>query len=149
MMGLFWALLGILSGAFIALQAPINAGLGRGLGLPIAATAASFIAGTVLLIPIALAVSHMQGVPIRWSAPPLWMYLAGGGLGAAYVTSVIVLTPKLGTAATMALVVAGQLIAGLILDRMGAFELVVREITMGRIAGVVLLLVGALLIRFY
>jgi transporter family-2 protein len=117
--------------------------------LPIAATAASFIAGTALLIPITLAVSHMQGVPIRWSAPPLWLFWAGGCLGAAYVTSVLVLTPKLGAAATMSLVVAGQLIAGLLLDRMGAFELVVREITLGRFAGAVMLLVGALLIRFY
>jgi transporter family-2 protein len=149
MMGLVWSLLGIVSGAFIALQAPINAALGRDLGLPIAATAASFIAGTALLIPISLAVSHMQGVPIRWTAPPMWLFWAGGCLGAAYVTSVIVLTPKLGAAATMAFVVAGQLIAGLLLDRMGAFELVVREITLGRIAGAVLLLVGALLIRFY
>ena len=39
MMGLFWSLLGILSGAFIAVQAPINSQLARGLGLPVYAVA--------------------------------------------------------------------------------------------------------------
>ncbi len=33
----------------------------------------------------------------------------------------IVLTPKLGTAATMAFIVAGQLLAGMVLDRIGRF----------------------------
>ena len=36
-----WSLLGIISGAFLAVQAPINAELSRGLGLPVAAAARS------------------------------------------------------------------------------------------------------------
>jgi bacterial/archaeal transporter family-2 protein len=149
MMALVWSLLGIVSGALIALQAPINAALGRALGLPVAAAAASFLAGSVVLVAIALALGQAQGIPIAWRAPPFWMLVGGGLLGAAYVTFVIVLTPKLGTAATMAFIVAGQLLAGLMLDQMGAFDLAVREITLGRAAGAVLLLAGALLIRLY
>jgi transporter family-2 protein len=76
------------------------------------------------------------------------MLVGGGLLGAAYVTFVIILTPKLGTAATMAFIIAGQLLAALVLDQIGAFDLVVREITLGRVAGAVMLLAGALLIRF-
>jgi transporter family-2 protein len=41
------------------------------------------------------------------------------------------------------------LLAGLLLDRMGYFDLAVREITLGRKAGAVMLLAGALLIRLY
>jgi bacterial/archaeal transporter family-2 protein len=149
MMALVWSLLGIASGTLIALQAPINAALGRTLGMPVAAAAASFVAGSVVFVAIALALSQAQGVSIAWRVPPLWMLLGGGLLGAAYVTSVIVLTPKLGTAATMAFIVAGQLLAGLLLDHLGAFDLAVREITLGRASGAVLLLAGALLIRFY
>ena len=149
MTALLWSLIGILSGTLIALQAPVNAALGRTLGQPVAAAAASFVAGSVALIIISWAVAQAQGTSIAWRAPPFWMLVGGGLLGAAYVTSVIVLTPKLGTAATMALIVAGQLLAGLILDQMGAFDLAVREITLGRVAGAVLLLAGALLIRLY
>lgn len=147
MMALLWSLLGILSGGFIALQAPLNAALARGLGLPVVAAATSFVAGSVALVVIAWAVCQAQGVSISWQAPPFWLYVGGGLLGAAYVTSVIVLTPRLGTAATMAFIVTGQLLAGLLIDRMGAFGFVARELSLGRISGAILLIAGALLIR--
>jgi bacterial/archaeal transporter family-2 protein len=149
MMPFLWSLLGILCGTLIALQAPINAALGRALGQSVAAAAVSFVAGSVVLVAVSWALAQAQGAAIAWRAPPVWMLVTGGLLGAAYVTAVIVLTPKLGAAAMMALVVAGQLLAGLALDHMGAFELAVREISFGRVAGVVLLLAGALLIRLY
>ena len=142
-----WSVLGILAGMLIALQGPINAQLARGLGNPVAAAAASFVAGTVVLIAITLVVSQVRGVTIAWHVPPLWLFVAGGCLGAIFVTCALVLTPKLGAAATMAFIVAGQLLAGLLLDRLGYFDLAVRELSVGRIAGAVLLLAGALLIR--
>ena len=46
---LLWALFGIIAGACIATQAPINAQLGKSLGLPIAAAAVSFLAGRIVL----------------------------------------------------------------------------------------------------
>jgi transporter family-2 protein len=149
MMGYVWSLVGIVSGMLIALQAPINAQLARGLGNPIAAAAASFFAGTGLLVAISLVVSQTQNLSIAWRVPPLWMFVVGGCLGAAFVTFSLILTPKLGAAATMAFIVAGQLLAGLLLDRMGYFELAVRELTFGRVAGAAMLLVGALLISTY
>jgi transporter family-2 protein len=148
-MGIVWSLVGILAGALIALQGPINAQLARGLGMPVAAAAASFVAGSVVLILITLVLSQAQGMTIAWRVPPLWMFLAGGCLGAIFVTCALVLTPKLGAAATMAFIVAGQLLAGLLLDRLGYFDLVVRELTLGRVGGAILLLTGALLISLY
>jgi bacterial/archaeal transporter family-2 protein len=148
-MGIVWSLVGILAGALIALQGPINAQLARGLGMPVAAAAASFVAGSVVLILITLVLSQAQGMTIAWRVPPLWMFLAGGCLGAIFVTCALVLTPKLGAAATMAFIVAGQLLAGLLLDRLGYFDLAVRELTLGRVGGAILLLAGALLIRLY
>jgi transporter family-2 protein len=141
-----WSVLGIVAGMLIALQAPINAQLARSLGSPVVAAAASFFAGTVVLIAISLVVSQTQNLSIAWRVPPLWMFVAGGCLGAAFVTCALVLTPKLGAAATMAFIVSGQLLAGLLLDRLGYFDLAVRELTLGRIAGACLLVVGALLI---
>jgi transporter family-2 protein len=49
----------------------------------------------------------------------------------------------------MAFIVAGQLMAGMLLDRIGFMGMAVREITLGRVSGAVMLLVGALLIRFH
>lgn len=149
MAALFWALLGIVAGACVAIQAPINAGLARGLGLPVAAAAASFLTGAVLLAVASVALSQAQGAAIAWRQPPLWMFVAGGCLGAIYVTIVILLTPRVGAAAAMAFIVAGQLLAGMLVDRVGFLGIAVREITAGRIVGVMLLLAGVTMIRLY
>ena len=47
----------------------------------------------------------------------------------------------------MALIVAGQLIAGMLMDRVGFLGMAVREISLGRVAGAILLMAGAALIR--
>jgi transporter family-2 protein len=47
----------------------------------------------------------------------------------------------------MALSVTGQLIGGLFLDKIGFMGMAVREISVGRIAGAVLLVAGAIMIR--
>ena len=145
---LLWTLMGIVSGACIAIQAPINAALGKGLGLPVAASAVSFGSGLVMLIVVTLVMTKATGVTLNWSAPPLWVYLAGGALGAIYVTSTIVLIPQIGAGAVMALAIAGQLVAGMLVDRVGFLGMAVREITLGRLAGAGLLIVGALMVRF-
>ena len=149
MMGLIWSLLGVLSGAFIAVQAPINAQLARGLGLPVAAAAFSFLSGAVVLGLVSVAVTRFGNVTLDWKAPAPWLFVVGGLLGGAYVTASTVLAPRLGAAALMAFLVAGQLLAGMMLDRIGFLGMAVREISLGRVAGAVLLLAGALLIRLY
>jgi bacterial/archaeal transporter family-2 protein len=149
MAGLVPAMLGLLAGAFIAVQAPINAELSRGLGMPVAAAAASFVAGAIVLASISALLVGTQGVSIAWRAPQPWMFVAGGCLGAAYVTIALILTPRLGAAATMAFIVAGQLLAGMLVDRLGLLGVAVREISLGRIAGAALLLAGAVLIRVH
>ncbi|QQR37831.1 DMT family transporter [Devosia oryziradicis] len=142
-----WALMGIVAGACIATQAPINAQLGRNLGVPIAAAGVSFVAGAILLWAIALIYSHLANTPINFGAPAPWTFAAGGVLGAFYVFSNIMLTPMIGAAAVMALSVAGQLVGGMFLDKIGFMGMAVREISVGRIAGAVLLITGALMIR--
>jgi len=75
------------------------------------------------------------------------MLVAGGLLGAVYVFSSIVLTPLMGAAAVMALSVAGQMLAGLVLNRTGFMGMAVRERFVGRVTGALLLVAGAVMIR--
>jgi transporter family-2 protein len=149
MMGVFWSVLGILSGAFIAIQAPINSQLARGLGLPVAAAAFSFLSGAIVLGIATLLVTRTQGITLDWKAPAPWLFVAGGLLGGSYVTISTILIPRIGAAALMALIVAGQLLAGMLLDRFGFLGMAVREISLGRVAGAILLMAGAVLIRLY
>ncbi len=145
---MLWTLFGILSGACIAIQAPINAALARGLGSPVTAAAISFLSGAVILASVAAVMAKATNTMPAFNVPAGWLYVVGGLLGCLYVTTSILLTPRIGAAAVMGLAVAGQLTAGLLADRFGFMGVAVREITAGRVAGAVLLLSGALMIRF-
>lgn len=149
MVGVLWSLLGILAGAFIAVQAPINSELSKGLGLPVAAAALSFLSGAIVLGLVSVALTRMQGISLDWRAPAPWLFVAGGILGGVYVTSATILTPRLGAAALMAFLVTGQLLAGMLIDRVGFLGVAVREISVGRVTGALLLLAGALIIRLF
>ncbi len=145
---MLWTLFGILSGACIALQAPINAALSRGLGSPVTAAAISFLAGAIILALLAAITAKASGTMPAFHVPASWLFFAGGALGCIYVTTSIMLTPHIGAAAVMGLAVTGQLLAGLAVDRIGFMGMAAREITAGRIGGAVLLVTGALMIRF-
>ena len=109
----------------------------------------SFCVGTVALIAlVALFARHSTDLGALKSLP-LYMLLGGGLLGAVYVTVNLMLAPKIGIAAVMALGIAGQLFAALLIDRFALFELVEREFSVGRVGGAVLVLVGALMVRLF
>lgn len=149
MAAFLWALLGIAAGACIAIQAPVNSLLGRGFGMPVAAACVSFLSGAIILALVMVAAASFEGRAPDWRGPDLWLYIAGGALGTVYVTTAIFLTPRIGAAAVMAFAVSGQLLAGILLDRIGFLGMAVREISVGRIGGAVLLVAGALMIRFF
>jgi bacterial/archaeal transporter family-2 protein len=130
-------------GGFIALQAPINAGLGKETG-NFAAAAISFAIGTALLAAI-VAVSGKVG-RIGNVTHVEWYYLLGGALGAAYVFSALVLVTEIGAGPVAAATVTGQLITSVALDRLGVLGLEQEPITPAKVLGVLLLLGGTYLV---
>jgi bacterial/archaeal transporter family-2 protein len=140
-------LVALFAGALISLQAPINAEAAARLGHPLAGAAWSFVVGTVALATLVLLFARHQLHPDGLKSLPLYILLGGGLLGAMYVTTNIMLAPRIGIAALMALGIAGQLFAALMLDRFGAFGLIERELTLGRVSGACMVLVGALMVR--
>ncbi len=145
--GLLFTLVALVGGGLIALQAPINAEVATRLGHPLSAATMSFCVGTILLIAVTLLFARNSTNLAALGGMPLYMLLGGGLLGAMYVTITLFLAPKIGVAALMALGIAGQLVAGLLLDRFGMFDLAERGLTTGRVGGVLLVLVGALMVR--
>jgi bacterial/archaeal transporter family-2 protein len=61
MAGVIWPLVGIMAGAALALQAPVNSALARGLGQPVAAAAFSFLSGAIVLGLVSAGWAKMQG----------------------------------------------------------------------------------------
>src|SRR5664279_2811779 len=79
-------LLTVCAGGLVALQAPINAGLGKSTGsLP--AALVSFAVGTVALAAIVVLTGKAGGVTSTGDVS--WYYLVGGLLGAVYVTNAL------------------------------------------------------------
>jgi transporter family-2 protein len=76
-----------------------------------------------------------------------WYVWFAGLLGAFYISTVIVLIPRLGFALTFGLIVAGQMAISLLFDHYGILHTPIREISLGRIIGALLLIAGVLLIR--
>lgn len=133
----------VLAGGMIALQAPINSGLGRAVGT-FAAAAMSFAVGTIALVAIAALAGGLDQVPEVRNLT--WYYLTGGLLGAVYVTTALIAVRALGGGGVTAATIAGQLSMSLVVDRYGLLGLEQRPLSVGRLAGVAFLVVGTFLV---
>ncbi len=76
-----------------------------------------------------------------------WYTFAGGLLGAFYVATVVLVLPRLGMALTFSLIVAGQIVISVIMDHFGLLGNPIREISLGKLIGLALLVVSVILIR--
>jgi transporter family-2 protein len=131
------------AGGLIALQAPINAGLGRATGsLP--AALVSFGIGTIALAAIVVLSGNAGGLGSTFDVS--WYYLLGGLLGAVYVTNALIAVSAIGAGGVAAATIAGQLVASVAIDRLGLFGLDQVALTPERVLGVALLMAGTVLV---
>jgi transporter family-2 protein len=134
-------------GGLIALQAPVNSTLGKRIGtLP--AASVSFAIGTLLLVLLALVFGGGFG-KVGEARHLSWVYLLGGVLGAAYVTTVLVTVRSLGAGGVTAATIAGQLTAAVIVDQLGVLGVDKQVVTVPRLAGIALLAAGTFLVVKY
>jgi transporter family-2 protein len=130
-------------GGLIALQAPVNAGLGKATG-NLAAALVSFAVGTLLLALLVIASGKAGGISATFDVE--WYYLLGGLLGAAYVFTALVTVSAIGAGGVAAATITGQLVTSVVLDRLGVLGLEQEPITFERVLGVALLLAGTYLV---
>ena len=130
-------------GGLIALQAPINSGLGKSIGT-FQAAFLSFLLGTVVLAAIAALSGGFGSLAgIRQVAP---VFLLGGVLGAIYVTTVLVTVRSLGAGGVTAATITGQLAMSVALDQFGLLGVDRDPLTVDRIVGLALLALGTYLV---
>jgi len=130
-------------GGFIALQPPVNAGLARATG-SVSAAFVSFLLGTLLLALLVALSGQAGGLGSTFDVE--WIYLTGGVLGVLYVFTVLVTVSAIGAGAVAAATVTGQLIASVIIDRLGILGLEQTPLSASRLIGVALLLIGTYLV---
>jgi transporter family-2 protein len=140
-----WMGLAALAGAALPVQGAINAQLRADLDAPATAALWSFVVATAAMALVLALLRPPRPRAARLARLPWWGWL-GGLCGAVYVTSVFLLIPEIGVAPTVALTVAGQQLASVLVDRNGWLRLPRRAIGTRRIAGVAVLLAGVALL---
>ena len=145
-MTLVAVLLAVVVGAVIPIQTGVNTRLARHVGVTLLASLVSFGVGT-LGLGIVL-VATRTPLPLRATAEsqPWWIWV-GGLCGLIFLTMNMVLLPRIGASATVILPLFGQVIGGLVIDLLGAFGTTPRPLTVGRVVGVVLVALGAVLVN--
>ncbi len=144
----FLMVLALTAGAMMPTQAATNNRMAIAVGSPVFAAFLSFLVGTVLLLVVTLAsgLGSASYAAVTQAPPVAWL---GGLFGACFVTAAVLLVPRLGVAMTFSLFVAGQLLMSMIIDHYGLLGVEVKEISLPRVAGIVLITAGVILIRKY
>ncbi|BCT42340.1 membrane protein (plasmid) [Bacillus cereus] len=144
-MWILFLIFAFLAGLALPIQFSINAQLRTFVGSPLVAATISFIVGAITLFTISLfkaGFSFNKGIA---SAP--WWVWTGGVLGAFYVLATIILIPRIGAGTTVALVLAGQIVASVLIDHFGLINVPIHLLSMPRILGAILVIIGVVLIQ--
>jgi bacterial/archaeal transporter family-2 protein len=131
-------LVALLVGCLLAVQASVNLQLNRAVGTPYGASTVQLTVAAVLLAILATAVGTIDAVSL--DVP--WWHLLGGLASPLYITSGILLFPRLGALAAVGLFVTGQMFASLALDLFGLIGVPQHPPTFGIAVGAVAVLAG-------
>ncbi|QDQ26784.1 DMT family transporter [Chitinimonas arctica] len=147
-MNVFPYLLAFAIGCVVPLQAAVNNQLKLQIGgSTLLAALLSFCVGTLALVLICmLSGQRWQGLASMGNAP--WWQLTGGLMGALFVFGTTLLAPRIGMAAMLSLIIAGQVLLSLLFDRFGWLGLALRELSTPRLIGATLVVAGVLLVNY-
>jgi transporter family-2 protein len=135
--------LSILAGMAGSVQVAVMSRFGGRIGI-LEALAFSAL-GTAVITAVVLVVVRQSVHGYAAAArQPAWLWL-GAVMGAIVVFTITFAGPRLGTAATIGLLIAGQLAMGAVIDRFGLFGLDRIALHWPRLVGIVLLGAGAVL----
>jgi transporter family-2 protein len=116
------ALVAIGAGVSVVVQQALNANLRLSLGSATWAALISYLAGSLTLLIVLLAMREpwLSAAAVAKSAPWSW---TGGLFGTVYIVVSILLLPYLGAATVVALLVTGQMLGSIAFDHYGLFGL--------------------------
>jgi transporter family-2 protein len=135
--------LAVSAGAAIAFQTVFNSLGMRYLGLGAMIGASALVTSLLgFLAALFLARPEASGRAIAYA-------VASGVIGAFVLGAIVLAARQAGLAQTLSLLIGSQLLAGLIVDRLGLFGPAVQDVGLLKVLGVVLVVVGAILVVRY
>jgi len=129
---------GLVGGIAIGLQSPMSSLLGNQLGMMEGAFIVHFSGAVAASIPLLV---RGGGNLSKWRDVP-WYTLGAGTFGLIVVSALSFIIPKVGVAPAVILLVLGQLVVGAILDHFGLLGAAVRPLTIQRLLGLFVVMVG-------
>jgi transporter family-2 protein len=139
----FAVFVSLAAGCAGAVQVAVNGALGRRIGT-LEATGLSLTVSITIMTAVLLLVRHGLGGVVDGFRQPPWLWL-GGVMGVIIVSSITLAGPRIGTFATVGLLMAGQLAMGMAIDAFGLFTAERVPVNWTRALGLVLLAIGAAL----
>lgn len=137
-------LVAILVGGFIPLQTSVNTMLGSYMKTPLIATFFNFFVGLILISGIILVFYRNQIPSIQELKQVPWYGFVGGSMGVLFVSTIVILTPKIGVTNMLAGALAGQLILSVFFDHFGWFGMPQHPISVQRVLGIAFLILGVI-----
>ena len=134
--------LSLAAGVAGAAQASVSGTFGRRIGV-LEATSFGAVLGALIIVGITAVSGRAPGIVEGLRQEP-WLWLTGP-FGALIVLTLTFAPPRLGTLATIALLISTQLVAGAVVDALGLLGSDRIPLDATRVAGLVLLAGGAAL----
>lgn len=145
-MKIYLIILMLFIGVILTLHLSMNAQVGAIIKNPKIGNALFWTIGAFTAILIALTSLETEAFS-RLKEVPAWLLLAGV-IGAILVFGIAWTIPQIGAASAFVLMIAGQVIAGVVLSHFGLLGSPIEKISILKIMGILLLLSGASLVSF-
>jgi transporter family-2 protein len=139
----FAVVLSLLAGLAGSVQIAVMGAFGERIG-SLQALAFSLVLSTLIATAALLVARRSLGGFAEGLHEPPWLW-TGGVMGVFIVFTITFAAPRIGTTATIGLLIAGQLAMGVVIDRFGLFGLDRIALGWPRLLGVALLAAGAAL----
>jgi transporter family-2 protein len=136
--------LSLVAGVAGSIQVAVSGAFGKRIGV-LEATAFGSIGAALIVCTLVLVARQGFGGVAEGLREPPWLWL-NGVMGAIVITTITYTAPRIGTFATIGLLIAGQLAMGVVIDALGLFGLEQIPLSWTRVAGLVLLAGGAALV---
>lgn len=131
-------LVGLAGGIAVGLQSPMASMITQRLGIFESVFIVHIGGAIIALIPLLF---YAGGKLPQWRSVP-WYTLGAGVFGLVVIAAISYMIPRVGVAASITTVVAGQLLVGMILDHFGLLGATVRTLDITRLVGMAVVLFG-------
>ena len=131
-------LIGLAGGAAVGLQSPMASMISQRLGIFESVFIVHLGGAIIALLPLLF---YGGGRLSQWRSMP-WYTLAAGIFGLIVIGAISYMIPRVGIAASITTIVAGQLLVGVLLDHFGLLGAAVRPLDLTRVGGLAVVLAG-------